>query len=73
MYYDKGYSDATTDTKRDSRIPKVLGAVCLTALAWFNVGVVWAFLSMWATFEIVEWWDESKYHDSDPPPMWEDQ
>lgn len=72
MYYDKGYSDGVKNAKKNRRIPKLVGAVILLAVATVDVLTAWAFLFTFAVFEVTEWYDNHKYHDPNPPPAWED-
>jgi len=67
LWYDKGYSDGTQDTKKDSTLPAVIGVVCLSALLVFDQYWILGFVVLWMAFELEEWWVLNKYHESDPP------
>lgn len=73
IWYEKGYSDGVQDTKKDSKIPKIIGVACLSALLLFNQFWILGFVVMWALFDLEEWRDLKKWHESDPPEMWGDQ
>ncbi len=69
-HYDRGYSDGCKDTRKDSKIPKVIGVGCLSALLAFDHYWILAFVVMWALFELHEWHDLRKWHESSPPEQW---
>jgi len=69
-WYDKGYSDGTQDTKKDSKLPKVIGVVSLSALLVFDQYWVLAFVIIWVAFELEEKYDLEKWHESEPPEQW---
>lgn len=71
-WYDRGYSDGVKDTEEDSKIPKVLWVLGVCALLIADQFWVLAFVSIWAVFEVVDLYDLRRYHESDPPPMWDD-
>jgi len=71
-WYDKGYSDGVQDTKKDAKIPKILGVVNLCILLFFNQYWILAFVILWIAFDLQEWHDLKKYHESDPPEQWEE-
>ncbi len=70
-WYDKGYADASKDKRKDSKIPKIIGYVCVSALLAVDQYWILAFVFFWALFELQEWWDLRKWHESDPPERWD--
>lgn len=72
-YYDRGYSDAVQERRKDAAVPKVLGVGMLTAFLLADQYWFLGFVVIWAAFELVEKWDLEKYHESDPPPQWFDE
>ena len=69
LYYDRGYSDGVKDTKRDSVIPRILGVSFLSLLLVLDQYWILGFVIVWAAFELSEWRDLDKYHESNPPPQ----
>ena len=72
IWYSKGYKDGVRDTQRDAKVPKVVGIIIATALLTFDQYWILAFVTLWVCFELFEWWDLKKYHESKPPEMWRD-
>jgi hypothetical protein len=70
-YYDKGYSDGVQDTKKDAKIPKNLGIVLLSLLLILNQYWVLTFVVIYVLWELSEWHDLKKWHESDPPDQFE--
>jgi len=72
-WYDKGYSDGVKDTQQDARIPKSIGLVCISTLLVFNQYWILGFVSLYVTFEFFQFYDESKYPETSPPKMWQNE
>jgi len=71
IWYDEGYRDSSQDTRKESIIPKLVGIVFLSGLLIADQYWVLAFVVLYIGFEIQEWHDLKKYHESDPPEAWE--
>ena len=69
-WYDKGYSDGVQDTIKDSKLPKLIGVACRSILLVFDQYWILAFVVIWGLFELQEWHDKNKYHESNPPKQW---
>jgi len=67
IIYDRGYRDACSDKRRDATIPKLIGVACLTALLVFDQYWILAFVVIYGAFELQEWHDLRKHHESKPP------
>ena len=72
IWYNKGYSDGVQATKKDAKVPKAIGVVCLTALLMADQYWILAFVILWLMFDLQEWYGLKKYHEpSDPPKVWD--
>lgn len=66
-WYDRGWSDAIQQQKKDDTVPRVIGVVCLTALLCFDQYWIIGFVMLWAIMSLFDWYDTARWHEPNPP------